>query len=456
MSATTIIQWADGTTNPMMGCGGCELRKSPDAITSLINTALQGVGIVINSRKYYEDIIAGVVAGREVPEHYDTSVTTTNIIRLAGLFGCRLDAEFPDHQDLTQLVKKVIADATPCYAGALHDRRGYHILDINGTRTDSSGQIAKEPRKVNPGYAPTFESLTRFPGRMADAAKLPDLLGQTNPSTPWSDGLARMIFVSDMGDAFTSPADFDFLESEMPTITSENGRRHLWLWLTKRPKNMAKFFDRIGGLPSNVIAMTTLTCADKANRTRLKDIKRVKASMRGLSIEPLRERIPLELLDLDGIDWVIVGGESGNGDDTPTFAIEWAEEIRDHCKAHGVACFVKQLGRMPTRDGKPYRRKHQHGGDWSEWPEDLRVREFPKGFHGYRAEERVASTVLRAVHSSEKEDEAVVSTDNAEALVEFRKLDKVVRKGMQAIRDAGAALAEIREKKLWQVAGHAS
>lgn len=81
------------------------------------------------------------------------------------------------------------------------------------------------------------------------------------------------------------------------------------------------------------------------------------------------------------IDWVIVGGESGPR--SRPFALEWARNIISQCQTAGVACFVKQLGAKPgDRQSpqfchEPIRLKDRKGGDWSEWPEDLRVREFP-------------------------------------------------------------------------------
>jgi hypothetical protein len=108
----------------------------------------------------------------------------------------------------------------------------------------------------------------------------------------------------------------------------------------------------------------------------------------------------------DGLDWVIVGGESGSG--ARPFRIEWARAIIAQCQASGVAVFVKQLGSVPVTaepfgicgDGPLWRptgwprgtradddstlpsvlkiRLHKKGGDLSEWPEDLRVREFPR------------------------------------------------------------------------------
>jgi protein gp37 len=88
----------------------------------------------------------------------------------------------------------------------------------------------------------------------------------------------------------------------------------------------------------------------------------------------------------DHLDWVIVGGESGNS--ARPFDVQWARSTVEQCRAAGVACFVKQLGGRPKFDqtegyarvirGDAVTFKDKKGGDWDEWPEDLRVREFPK------------------------------------------------------------------------------
>jgi protein gp37 len=87
-----------------------------------------------------------------------------------------------------------------------------------------------------------------------------------------------------------------------------------------------------------------------------------------------------------GIGWVIVGGESGPG--ARECSLAWVESIVDQCRHADVACFVKQLGSRPTNlytvaqpsgaflDHWPPRDKK--GGDMQEWPESLRVREFPE------------------------------------------------------------------------------
>jgi protein gp37 len=112
----------------------------------------------------------------------------------------------------------------------------------------------------------------------------------------------------------------------------------------------------------------------------------------GVGNEPDR-RARRSPLDLTGIDWVIVGGESGPG--ARPFHLEHAREIIDAAAEHsdhmyeggpdGPAVFVKQLGAKPMHQDHPritrevpLRLLDRKGGDWSEWPADLRIREFPR------------------------------------------------------------------------------
>ena len=97
---------------------------------------------------------------------------------------------------------------------------------------------------------------------------------------------------------------------------------------------------------------------------------------KGVSFEPLWKKVEVSLA---GFSIAFVGGESGEG--AERFEIEWAENLRRQCAQHGVAFFLKQFGENPYTNGHPVKLKDGHGGDWSEWPEDLRVREFPAGFY---------------------------------------------------------------------------
>lgn len=124
-----------------------------------------------------------------------------------------------------------------------------------------------------------------------------------------------------------------------------------YLLLTKRPQNYNSMFDCP---PRNMWAGTTVGV--KKSLSRIKHLRETDFSVKFLSIEPLLE--DLGELDLTGIDWVIVGGESGPG--KRPFDPDWARSVRDQCKAQNVAFFMKQWDKV------------------REVPEDLQIREFPK------------------------------------------------------------------------------
>ncbi|MCC5850355.1 MAG: DUF5131 family protein, partial [Verrucomicrobia bacterium] len=343
MSEITKIQWCDSTVNPIMGCGGCELfPESPRKVMEAVDHAMKGV---VPS---WEHGRAGEVMTRIIheqmerirdepgynPEHHRDKLTNTNIWHMREVFADRIGREWGE--DAKKSASFAISRMITCYAATLHLNKGHSIFNTR--------------REVKKGYAPTFETLTPFEGRVATMAGKKDLLGTRDPLAPWKDGLPRMVFVSDMGDALTrhDQQHMEWLDREvLHPIRSPEGQRHIWQWLTKRPQNMAKLAKRVGGLPPNLCAMTTMTGADRQNLVRLGKLKEVDAHIRGLSVEPLWERIPSEKLDLTGIDWLIVGGESGSKDARP-FDLAWARELRDHCREQGVAFFCKQLGSHPV------------------------------------------------------------------------------------------------------------
>jgi protein gp37 len=195
---------------------------------------------------------------------------------------------------------------------------------------------------------------------------------------PWLAGLPRLIFISDMGDALSEAVSFDFLREEIiDNVKSVAGRRHTWLWLSKRPNRMAEFGTWLAKLgtawPDNLVAMTTVTA--QSNAGRVEQLRKVPSKLKGLSLEPLFEPVNL---DLTSIDWVIVGG--GSDVLAEPFHVEWALDLSLRCREAKVAFFLKQLGRHPFYKKRPLDLKNKHGGDWNEWSEEWRVRDFPKAF----------------------------------------------------------------------------
>ncbi|MBX3739942.1 MAG: DUF5131 family protein [Akkermansiaceae bacterium] len=448
MSEKTSIQWCDSTVNPIMGCGGCELFPAPGVILDDLDSVAAAAGLNIESKVLFKELVHEQFAKGAVRAEVKKAVNTTNIWHLRNLFVERVrivaKKEFDQNiaGDVAATMSAIIRKHITCYAAVLHLNRGASILDAE-----------RSPKK---GYAPIFENVTGFTDRCVEAAGWKDLLGSTHPDEPWKDGFARMIFVSDMGDSLSRRSDFGFLKREViGAMKSEKGSSHLWLWLTKRPGSMAALAAEIGGLPSNACAMTTVTGGDPERLKRIDELRSVEASVKGLSIEPLWERIPPEKLDLTGIDWVIVGGESGSGNLTRPFALEWAEELRDHCREKGVAFFLKQLGRNPTRAGQPIKLKDPHGGDWREWEKGLQVREFPSYFHEFRKVEGPVTPFMRPIHKVSPRQERVSGNPafnllTKEEKTEFRRLDKIVRKGVAAVFEMGQALSQIKEGQLWR------
>lgn len=132
-----------------------------------------------------------------------------------------------------------------------------------------------------------------------------------------------------------------------------------WLLLTKRPSEI----NSLGVPPDKVWLGTSVEDQYRADE-RIPELLKIPAAIHFLSVEPLLE--PVDLGGLHGIDWVIVGGESGPR--LRPMKIEWARSLRDQCRAAGIAFFMKQLGGYPDK---------QESLD--QFPEDLRIREFPRG-----------------------------------------------------------------------------
>lgn len=254
----------------------------------------------------------------------------------------------------------------------------------------------------------------------------------------WLDGEVPVEWLADMLDVVRRCPDLDFLlltkrtgdwrdRIERALIKCQGGDPDDKDWFTKHgdtePEgDLANWLnDWTGGdAPSNVWVGCTVEDQVWADR-RIPELLGIPAVRRFVSYEPALGAVDflpwIATNDSEGapaprnpklIDWIIVGGESGRG--ARAFNVEWARSVVRECAAAGVACFVKQLGGVPlmletewrssklTRLLSAANRKQEtpgtvalklinkKGGDMAEWPEDLRVREWPDGSEKLRVE----------------------------------------------------------------------
>jgi protein gp37 len=145
----------------------------------------------------------------------------------------------------------------------------------------------------------------------------------------------HMIFVNSMSDLFHENVPVEFIHDVFRTMRTADW--HTYQVLTKRAERLAQLAPTLDWGP-NVWMGVTVENTDCAYRIDL--LRSVRAAVRFLSLEPLLG--PLPQLDLAGIHWVIVGGESGPG--ARPIDQAWVTDIRDRCLDAGVPFFFKQWG----------------------------------------------------------------------------------------------------------------
>lgn len=204
--------------------------------------------------------------------------------------------------------------------------------------TDATWNPVTGCTKVSPGckncYAERFaERFRGVPGHPFeqgfDLRLWPDRLQQ-----PLKWKAPRRIFVNSMSDLFHPKVPAPFIRSCFQVM--KRARRHQFQVLTKRPERALELAAQLPWL-RNVWMGTSIESQDYANRVTL--LRKIPAQVRFLSCEPLLG--PLQL-DLEGIHWVISGGESGPG--ARPCDPEWIRSIRDQCESSDVAFFHKQWG----------------------------------------------------------------------------------------------------------------
>jgi protein gp37 len=146
----------------------------------------------------------------------------------------------------------------------------------------------------------------------------------------------RLVFVNSMSDLFHANVPFDFISRVFAVMRECHW--HVFQVLTKRPKKLKAFAERLGNWPANVWPGVTVETARHYDRVHI--LQSIPAQVRFLSCEPLLG--PLDRLPLQGIHWIIVGGESGPG--ARPMDANWVRSLRRQCKARDVSFFFKQWG----------------------------------------------------------------------------------------------------------------
>lgn len=165
----------------------------------------------------------------------------------------------------------------------------------------------------------------------------------------------QIIFVNSMSDLFHKDVPFDFIQKIFDVM--RRAWWHQFQVLTKRSERLCELNSQIEW-PKNV--WMGVSVENSAYTFRIDHLRKTGARIKFLSLEPLLG--PLPNLNLDGVDWVIVGGESGPG--ARPMAEEWVIDIRDQCLASNVPFFFKQWG--GTRKKKAGR--ILQGRTWDETP----------------------------------------------------------------------------------------
>ncbi len=167
---------------------------------------------------------------------------------------------------------------------------------------------------------------------------------------------SRRVFVNSMSDLFQDGVPAAYIAQVFGVMRLADW--HVYQVLTKRARAMRELVAREhGDLASLPHVWLGVSVEDRRHGLpRIEELRRTAAAVRFLSIEPLLE--DLGELDLTGIDWVIVGGESGPG--ARPMRRAWVRAIRRQCRAHGVPFFFKQWGGVQKRragrelDGRCY------------------------------------------------------------------------------------------------------
>lgn len=250
-------------------------------------------------------------------------------------------------------------------------------------------------------------------GLTVDTKNGPVWTGEVRFNEQWLDQplrwkRPRMVFVCAHADLFHPNVPNEWLPLIFGVMAA--AKQHTFQVLTKRPERMREvlndpvFFDAVAYTVRDTYGIELeaddwplrnvwigVSVEDQAAADeRIPLLLDTPAAVRWISAEPLLGPVDLGLfgtvpkdisprytLVYEMLDWIVVGGESGPN--ARPMVLGWAKDIVSQCKAAGVPVLMKQVGANPTnREGKPHKISDRKGAIMEDWPDVLRVREYPR------------------------------------------------------------------------------
>lgn len=269
---------------------------------------------------------------------------------------------------------KVAEGCLHCYAETLMDTR-YGRVKWGPVGTRSLTSTWNDPLKWDREAKAAGEFHKVFCMSLADAFE--DWSGQLQ------DSKQRPLWFNEPPTGKPVPYTLDHARQRLFDLIDKTPNLH-WLILTKRPENICRMWPQDGKRRENVWLGTSISNQKNANAyiDALQTARRFTPVL-FLSLEPQIGSVDLSswLEPKPLLDWVITGGESrqGHGEPRP-FSLNWARVTMDQCAAAGVPWFFKQFGSTVYDGDRKVVLNDLHGGNWDEWPEELRVRECPESF----------------------------------------------------------------------------
>ncbi len=225
--------------------------------------------------------------------------------------------------------------------------------------TDATWNPVTGCSKISPGCANCYAESFSNRLRSMNVAKYRDGFAvrchEYELSRPMHSKKPRRIFVNSMSDLFHEEVPFEFIERVFSSMA--NAYWHQFQILTKRSQRLLELRDQLPW-PKNIWMGVSVESEEYTHR--IDDLRKTSSAIKFLSLEPLLG--PLKNLDLDGIDWVIVGGESGPR--ARPMDQQWIIDIRDQCIANKIPFFFKQWGGT----NKKLAGRLLEGNEWNEFP----------------------------------------------------------------------------------------